>query len=584
MGNTNISFDDYSKSKDFKTLKENREKLVQSWADVIDRGTVVPGHLKEHTAITLNNTRKWISENYNLAKGTSADSGVGSFGNLHTLVIPLVKRLFGKSLILKNLVDTQSMLGPTGIAFGLRFFRGEIGQEGSLNLENEYGRPRSNRVSGSGLKAIFTVSGITDLNLAAAVSGATPLAITGANVGIADGSAQDFVLTTATDANVVKVGPNGFKNGQITVFDTVANVEKTVYLDWTAFDDNTGGDYTTVGDTIIAAMAEGEEKASYVASLAAANNDSKIYLVRELLRNTVSYDVSYSQILGKWKDSTQAYQDQGNDLYSSQYGNGADAEYAKVRIGVQAKATQARTRALYTDWPYELEHDMKQVQNVSLEDLLIETIESIILDDLERELLGRMKKLAIDKDQAGADIKTFTVTSGVADAQGRWIQEKLSSLLTFLTIMAEDIKRSTRLGRGNFAIVTPTVATSLLSVSSFFSGIDINKEDSDDAAFVGSVNKIKIFEDMWSELYDGSGFDGDFSEVLMGFKGTRDGESGLVYLPYQPVTLYKAIDPKSMQPAISIKMRYAIMDNLIDSGAFYRGAVVKGINSTIAGA
>ncbi len=56
---------------------------------------------------------------------------------------------------------------------------------------------------------------------------------------------------------------------------------------------------------------------------------------------------------------------------------------------------------------------------------------------------------------------------------------------------------------------------------------------------------------------------------MVGYKGTHAGDAGIIYCPYIPVTLYKAIKPENGLSVIGARTRYGLVDNPYDSENFY---------------
>lgn len=574
--------------KDYTAL---REKLYDVWKKVINEGNVQVSDTrqKQNLAVLLENTRQWINESsvggigYGNNVGTQSIQGTGAFGNLHSLVLPLVKRVFAKSNVIQKLVDTQPMLSPAGLAFGLRFQRGEFGEEGSLNKMREFGRPTSNRVSGSGLAIKYVFDGITgtgtDVDPYTATVDITTGTLTGLTAVIADSSEPDFIFDANTPTEAT-LGANAFGMKVVTATiptdgaQLVSDIEADLRIVFTGDAATDGWNTEAILDLIIAEIPENYRPVNIT------NLAGKMNVVREASRQNYPVDTPYASVLGQWKSDLYGTSNEvPGDMYNGPTGK-KDARFSTMRVGVSSKSVTAGTRAIKTDWPIELEQDMRAVQNVSLEDVLVSTMEQMITLDIERELIAEMKNLAVDKVNGGEDIFAMTMDD-TQDITGSWTQEKLSTLLTQLTVIAGRIKTATRLGRGNFAILAPSVSTSLLSVSNFFSGLTINDSTSDDDNYVGRVNKLDIYEDSWGEIYDGENWDLSYTEALIGYKGNKEGESGVIYMPYQPVQLLKATDPNSLQPIVAIKTRYSVMSKVIDSGSFYRGAIIKGIDSML---
>ena len=59
------------------------------------------------------------------------------------------------------------------------------------------------------------------------------------------------------------------------------------------------------------------------------------------------------------------------------------------------------------------------------------------------------------------------------------------------------------------------------------------------------------------------------SYALVGYKGTHAGDSGIIYCPYIPVTLYKAIKPENGLSVVGARTRYGLVDNPFDARNFY---------------
>ena len=59
------------------------------------------------------------------------------------------------------------------------------------------------------------------------------------------------------------------------------------------------------------------------------------------------------------------------------------------------------------------------------------------------------------------------------------------------------------------------------------------------------------------------------SYALVGYKGTHAGDAGIIYCPYIPVTLYKAIKPENGLSVIGARTRYGLVDNPYDAENFY---------------
>jgi hypothetical protein len=85
--------------------------------------------------------------------------------------------------------------------------------------------------------------------------------------------------------------------------------------------------------------------------------------------------------------------------------------------------------------------------------------------------------------------------------------------------------------------------------------------------------QIKLYQDIYSNA----------SYALVGFKGGRQGESGIIFMPYIPYIFTKTAGPEDGSPRLIVKSRYAIVANLLGAGQFYRIIQFKNVNNVITG-
>ena len=122
---------------------------------------------------------------------------------------------------------------------------------------------------------------------------------------------------------------------------------------------------------------------------------------------------------------------------------------------------------------------------------------------------------------------------------------------------ANVIAQQTRLGRGNFVICSSDVASALamagvLSYTPAVQGPDVIDETG--TTFAGILNgRFKVFVDPYLA---NNGVNAQY--LTVGFKGANPYAAGLFYCPYQPLQLYRAVDPSTYQPRLAFKTRYGI--------------------------
>lgn len=253
----------------------------------------------------------------------------------------------------------------------------------------------------------------------------------------------------------------------------------------------------------------------------------------------------------------------------------ADGEQTpEVGMTIEQKEIVARTRKLKARWSIEVEQDLSAMHNIDFEEEIMDLMAYEIAQEIDRELVGRI----INAAKAGGQLSWSYGTVGVPSsgsalgtADGRWQQEKFRTLYTTILNAAEEIGRSTRMGPGNWCIVSPRVAVALQSLPDFQfapvkGSIDALKFG---VAEVGTLgNGIKVYRDTFAYTSPSNTSGDDF--VVVGYKGGKESETGVIYCPYIPVMFQKAIGQESFSPRAGVMTRYGIVDQLFGSQLFYR--------------
>lgn len=120
----------------------------------------------------------------------------------------------------------------------------------------------------------------------------------------------------------------------------------------------------------------------------------------------------------------------------------------------------------------------------------------------------------------------------------------------------------TRRGSGNYVIASPDLCA-LLEATSAFATVPVQNDiDSSmtGVSRVGSLDgRITVYRDTFAEQDD----------VIIGYKGASEYDTGIVYLPYIQLMQQRATFEDSFQPTAGILSRYGIMDHLFGSSNFY---------------
>lgn len=157
---------------------------------------------------------------------------------------------------------------------------------------------------------------------------------------------------------------------------------------------------------------------------------------------------------------------------------------------------------------------------------------------------------------------------------------RLATLLTQITIEANNIAVKTRRGNANFVVTTPRVCALLqqLSMNKFTSFKTTDAVPTTPDTGVGALTKVGLINDDQQLLVrDAYAAQGSMDYVLLGYKGKQPGDSGIIYMPYIPLQLSKVIQPGSFTPSIGARTRYGVMSNPWDARNYYSFIKVTGM-------
>lgn len=235
--------------------------------------------------------------------------------------------------------------------------------------------------------------------------------------------------------------------------------------------------------------------------------------------------------------------------------------YPTVTFGLVKTGVEAKTRKLGAHWSPELAEDMQAMHGIDVEKEMINILSYEIGAEIDRQIITEMVKSAIT---GGSTSEWTPISADGLDQMGR-----LATLLTQITIEAQQIAIRTRRGNANFVVTSPKVCALLQQLSmnkftSFKNGANIPSVPD---TGVGALTKIGLINDDQQLLVRDSYASGDY--VLMGYKGSHPGDSGIIYCPYIPIQLAKVLQPGSFTPSVGARTRYGVMSNPWDAKNYY---------------
>ena len=259
-------------------------------------------------------------------------------------------------------------------------------------------------------------------------------------------------------------------------------------------------------------------------------------------------------------------------------GLGPDSEYATidqnyptVSFTLQKATVTARTRKLAAHWSPELAEDMQVMHGLDVERELVNTLTYEIGAEIDRQLVSEAVKAAI----VGGSVSKWTPLS----ADGLDQMGRLATLLTQITIEAQQIAIRKKRGSANFEITTPRIVALLtqMGMNKYTTFKNAATMPSVPDTGVGALTKVGLINDDSMLLVRDAYVQAQDSDyVLMGYKGKQAGDSGLIYCPYIPLQLSKVLQPGSFTPSVGARTRYGVMCNPWDAKNYYAFMKVEG--------
>ena len=456
--------------------------------------------------------------------GAKGYDNAGNYGDfmIPNMVMPILRRVF-PDLIAHELVGVQALNGPVGFAMALRAkynYNGIVG-DGGLAEWREIGgwMPPDTRYTGWDKQALTGFGELTG-DLTAGHGPYTP-AITAGNEIPANGG--------TFNTHVPLTGVPEYKAGE--------KVEPF-------------GPYAGNGTAL---------------DPAGALSGATMPITKESL---------WEAYAGKGRYTNNGrYQGFGADVIpQTEFASLADGTYPTVGLDFIKQTVEAKTRKLGAQWSPELAEDVQAMHGIDVEAEFVNIVSYEIGGEIDRQILTEMVKAAI----LGGSVSVWNP----AFADGLDQMGRLATLLTKITVEAQQISFRTRRGNANFVVTSPRVTGLLqqMSMNKFVSISNGGTIPSVPQSGVGSLQKQGYINDNSQLLVRDAYAQGDY--VLMGYKGTHPGDSGIIYCPYIPLQLQKVQNPNTFTPALGARTRYGLMANPWDARLFYHFIKIAGLNAS----
>ena len=247
--------------------------------------------------------------------------------------------------------------------------------------------------------------------------------------------------------------------------------------------------------------------------------------------------------------------------------------YPTVTFGYETREVVAKTRKLGAHWSPELAEDMQLMSNLNVETEFVNSITYEIGAQIDRQILNEMFKMAIASNNVSViDAAELTGIDGPS---------RTVALLAQVNYLANMIAMKTRRGGGNFIIASPRICSllTMLGVTKFAAAGTTMPTVPNTA--VGALQKVGLINDGQQLLIRDTFAAGDY--VLVGYRGKQLGDTGIIYAPYVPIQITKALRPDSFTHELGARTRYGLVANPLDGGEFYHLAKIVHAETLIAG-
>lgn len=259
-----------------------------------------------------------------------------------------------------------------------------------------------------------------------------------------------------------------------------------------------------------------------------------------------------------------------------------------IRMEILKKTITAGSRKLQARWTPEAAHDLAAQHNLNMENQITAALAAQIAHDIDNEILTDLLVLA-------GTTATYDFENPMPGFAPNYVGDRFAELGVLIDKMSQEIGAKTRMAPANWLVGSYFINSILRSASKsvFAPAVQGSFGDANGNKLVGTLNgHMKCYSynwglnDAWSFASDNinvaTGTDGE--DILLGFKGASEVETGYVYAPYTPVTSTGVVmDANTFTPAVSLTTRYAkamftsTADSLGNSADFYARIRVKKI-------
>ena len=265
----------------------------------------------------------------------------------------------------------------------------------------------------------------------------------------------------------------------------------------------------------------------------------------------------------------------GAGLTNSEWWNvGEDMPMAKFTM--EKAIVEAKSRKLASHWSLELAEDMMNMHGIDVDSEMVNIMSYEVQSEIDRQLLTEMVKAALDIAHFGTPgFAPRMSTWSPVSADGRNQLERIGTFYTHLLDRANYVAITSRRGPANFVITSPRVCAIIERIQDFM--LDKAGQANVNSGLVG-VSKVGTLRSGAITVYRDTFAMNHYA--LLGYKGPTPYDSGIIYCPYIPLQLMRAIGPDNFSPRIGVRTRYGVLNHLFGAQNYYHFVRVIDMNNT----
>lgn len=494
----------------YEERKQMEEALMKKWHKALEVNGINDEQTARTTAILLENYMEHLHNDPKLIAEDQVQTG--AFTGVNLALLGLIARTI-PNLIGLELVGSQAMPTPTSPIFTMRWYKSN--NKGGTAAGDEMWVspvPASDPV---GLDPYYTSQQIRNEEWVVGV-GDTPYTLLWANV--------ERVIPEVT--NVVK--PLLYANSMfVKCYSAVGVLLTTV---------NFVGDYNNSASYPITGTPS-----------AAFDTDMNMKLVLSgTTKQIQAYDTNGSTA-AKLTDLAVGGVAVASAEIEYEYKPESEGSIPEMNFQITSENVELIRRQLRGRYTLDAAYDLKKLHGIDLEGELLNMMKQELMAEINREIIADLRLMAgITRTLDFALMPTALGTTGTQMSINANWDDAHKAMLDAIEKVCAIIWNIGRRGYGNFVVGNPETLSFLDRVPGFVgSGVTYNGRDLNYAGSLGG--KIKFYHDV---LYPKN-------ELLIGFKGTGELDTGYMYCPYLPITATPTLlNPETGNPSKLFFTRY----------------------------